>query len=258
MLVSELEGLLDIGSTAQVNSVLREILGHPQLEAEAFGAALRAIGMSEKPQKWRSAFEAGYERMPGSERKLAGRHMLAFYFAISDSTAALPYTKERYLQTTQDAMFAMDALLDAGSIDEAGRLAKRLERMAAEQQFEELDAACLIEALASYHAQIQNWEQALALRSQQPRDQIGVPDVAISLAELHLASALGAIESELRRIQALKAAPDRDRNLALSLPGIEDDLFAQTQKRLSRMKRSIELVLPKQRRLAFGFDVTSM
>jgi hypothetical protein len=152
-----MEGLLELGSTAQVNATLREISDHPQLNTKAFGAALRAIGMSKRPKKWRSAFETAYERLPRKEKKAAGRHMLAFYFAISDSKAALPFTNEPYLHTMQDAMFAMDALLEIGEMRNAARLAKRLERLAAEQPFDEADAACVIHALASYYARLRNW-----------------------------------------------------------------------------------------------------
>ena len=253
-LVSELEGLLDIGSTAQVNSVLREVLNHSEINADAIDAAVRAIGMGQRPNKWRSSLENAYDRMSPRQQKDAGRHMLAFYFAISDSQAALPFTKQQYLQTMQDTAFAMDVLLDAGALAEAGRLAKRLERLASEQPFDEADAACLVEALASYHARMRNWEQAIALRSQVPSGQPGLPNAAAAIAELHIASAIGVLDAELARIEKLRSGTERDPDLALSLPGIEDDLLTETELNLSHMKRLIARMLPKNRRPAVGFS----
>jgi hypothetical protein len=69
---------------------------------------------------------------------------------------------------------------------------------------------------------------------------------------LHIAAALGALEAELARIREGKAQTARDPDLALSLPGVEDS-FDETERNLSHMKRSIERILPKERRTALGF-----
>ncbi len=253
-ILGELGGFLDIGSTALANAALRELLDHSDLNAEAFGEALRAAGMRDRPEQWRDRLEAAYRRMPARERKAARRHMLAYYSAVWDAQAALPFTNPADLQTPSDIMFAMDVLLHAGELTRAKRLARVIER----QSFDDLgefDTAMLIASLASYYARVRDWEHALNLWSLLGAGDAGMPNVAASVTEIHIARALDTAAKELDRIGELKRDSTRDTDLALSLPGIEDDVFDSTEKELTRVKRGLERVLRPARRIALGLAV---
>jgi hypothetical protein len=249
-LVSELEGLLDLGATREAQKVIGRILVRSDVTVDAFWAAIRGIGMGPRPRRWREKVENAYANLPKTEQRIARVTMLSYFHMINESRAALRFCSLRELRTAGDILFAMDVFLDQDKLKEAGRLAKRAEKYLAGCD-DAFDLSCLIEAVASYHARMRRWQRASDLWSRAPRDQPLSSNASTGISEVFMAGALDAIQNELTTVAELKRR-GRNAEMMLSLPGTEEGLFSDTEKRLLRTKRGLERLLPERRRKALG------
>lgn len=250
-LVSELDGLLDLGATRQAQRAIDRILVQSDLTANALWVAVRGIGMGPNPRKWRAKVENAFANLPKREQRIARVTMLSYYHLVHEPSAALPFCSMRDLHNPADVLFAMDVLLDQGKLKKAGRLAKRAEPHLAECG-DAFDLSCLIEAVASYHARVRNWQRALELWTLAPRDQPLSSNASTGISEVFMAGALESVQNELTVVAELKRSGPQDREMLLSLPGTEEGLLDDTEKRLLRTKRGLERLLPERRRVALG------
>src|SRR5437667_6220583 len=150
-LVGELNGQLELGASGEVRRLARAILQHPELAADEFWEAIRAIGTMDFPPKWRRGVEMSYARLGRKEQRRARSTMMTYYYMIWEPELALSFCVLRNVRDPGELMFAMDLYLHAGNLSEAKTVARKCERALAEPQ-RPFDAGCLIEALASYHA----------------------------------------------------------------------------------------------------------
>ena len=248
-LVSELSGQSELGAKREMRILTRAILRHPDLGVAELWEAVTSIGMMDSSRTFRKEVENTYQRMRPKERHRARSIMMDYYYMINEFDLALSFCSIRSLNSPSELMFAMDLYLHANRLDEAKAVARKCEKALPKAETAS-DAGSLIEAIACYHARCRNWGAALEAWSLAPRDEPMARNAAVGRAEVFIAGALDAISSELATVTRLMKQPPSELNL--SLPGIEDKLYKDTQRDLLRIKRGLERLLPGRSRRAFG------
>jgi hypothetical protein len=252
VLAQELEGLIDLGATKQAVKVVRQILKLKTPSASALWHAVRALEMMDGPRHWRSDIEAMYGRLTKRDQRRARSAMLRYYYSIDEPQLALSFCSVRDLHSAPDLMFAMELCLDTNKLAEAKKIARKCEKMKIDNPF---DASARCQALASYYARIDKWWLAFRQWNDAPRDQPISRQAVNGCIEVLLAMALAGIEAELRTVTQLRSTVDP--HLAVSLPGIQNELLDQTERDLLRFKRGMERLFPPERQRAFGLCDTS-
>lgn len=253
-LAAELDGLVDLGAERQIIQLVSQILRLPKPTAIALVQVIRAISMLKRPRRWRSRIEAAYTRLSKPEKHYARGAMLAYYCTIWEPQLALRFCKLRHLDSPGQLMNAMHLHLHANDLTQAKKVARKC-RKAMAQIHDAHDASCLAEALGRYYARTREWQRALKVWTNAPRDQPMARDAAVGRVEIFLAQALVAVREELAIVASLRGKVDA--SLAISLPGIEDALLNDTAKDLRRFENGIPRLLPQKRQKAFGLSKTA-
>jgi hypothetical protein len=253
-IAKELDGFLDLGMTVEARKLVREILRHPDLGAGEFADAVRAIGMDDRPQRWRPSIESAHKRLPKKEQRRARASMLAFYIAVNDTKAALPFCAARDLSAAPYLWFAMEALLEHGKAKEAKAVARKCAvlRRAAHTAF---DQGCLSDALASYYIRRGDWARAHDACLIAPNWAMLPRSRAIRLVEFYLAAALKSIESGLYVTKELRRQTPV--SLKVCFDGATEGLVKETEKNLMKFRRVLERLIPSKRRRALGLLTVS-
>lgn len=112
----------------------------------------------------------------------------------------------------------------------------------------------MIEALASYHARIGEWNTALELWEHAPLDQPFNREALTGIVKIHAARALVHARQGLLIVNQLKQSPSTD--LEIQLPGNEAGMLVDTEKALRKLERALEKVAPATVQKALGLERT--
>ena len=167
--VESLQGYLGLGMQRQCLATAKRLLRRPQLTAHAFAEAVDAILIQGcNLRHWQPWIEVAYERLSFTDRKLVRFQMLGFYVSREEWKSAEHYVPETSSNAVE-LLFAMWTLLELRRDSSAERIYRQCLKawragsgrwVEPRDEDEEMKISALIEAIASYFAQVGRWRDA--------------------------------------------------------------------------------------------------
>jgi hypothetical protein len=252
----ELEGFSDLGMQCEALRLARQKLKSLSIRGADFRSALDVLLVqADKLRTWSPLVEAAYARLSKRDQRSTRLSMLAFHYSTRNYERASHFIPPRFGSGCDsiELAFAVDTMLELGNITEANKLAGKLPR--AIQNAENPTAqAVLVNCLAEYLARKGQWNEAIQIWEAVQSDAILAENAVTGMAEIHAARALRAIRSGLATIEELKA--NFDPKLETTLPGNEKTRREQAKKKLSRLEKMLEKIVPKERQRELGIART--
>jgi len=248
----EIRGYIDLGMEREVFSLARRFLERDPLEPEAFNAALDGLLVhGDRLKRWSRTVESAYARLPHKAKGAVTSMMLAFYYSTREFDKAQALIPKRLdaAVNIQDLAFGIDLLTEMNRLDDAGKLVRRVIKTV-DLTEEERSLGILKRSLAEFYARAGEWEQAIEFWQPLRTDRGLAESAILGIVEARLAQALRGVREGLAALREMQANPDPE--LAITLRGKEDLRWRQTQKKLRRVGRAIERVLPKKSHNDFG------
>ncbi len=249
-----LSGYCELGMKRDAMKVASQILAKPRIAPVEFSEVIRALGMMASQaelQDCKVLVQAAYERQPLKTKKAMGGEMLRYYYSLKDWVNALRFLSAHELKNAENAVFAMDLLLETKRMKEAKRFARQCEKWL-QVRLSRFEAGVVMEALASYSAQVGEWDKALHFWGHAPLEEPFRHNALSGIVAIHLARALEAVQTGLHALDDLKKSPDMEN--AISLPGNDEAMTRDAEKELLWFKRRIEKLLPEATRKELGID----
>ncbi len=242
----ELEGLLGIGLKDDALGMARRAFKKPVISADLFNAALDVVlTCVARPKSWTKLIDSAYARLSKRGKQAAGFLMLAFHGGIPNHEVAQRFLPKRFNGPLglAELAYAMETMLALDRMNEAEKLAHKFPH-AIRQAQHPMMKAMLRNLLADYFARSGEWEKAASLWEELRLDSCFAETANLGIVELHLAAAMQAAKKGLESVEKLKSNPDPE--LAIMLPDNEKERWEEVQKKLNRLGKELEKVLPKQ------------
>jgi len=165
--VESLQGYCGLGMQRQCLATAKRLLRRPQVTAHAFAEAVDAILIQgSNLRHWQPWIEVAYERLSDPDRKKVRFQMLAFYVSREEWKSAENHVPQRS-DNPIELLFAMWTLLELRRDSSAQRIYRQCQKawragsgrwVEPRDEEEEMIISALIEAIASYHAQMGHWD----------------------------------------------------------------------------------------------------
>jgi hypothetical protein len=251
--ILELQGYQEIGMQKQALQLARRLLTRYTTISAAVSEALWAVLVHANGLKrWRRLVERAYGCLPRREQRKVRAQMLGFYVSVEDWKAAESLLSQKPV-AAQELMLAMWTFLNLHKLEDAARIERNCRRrlQIAHDPFER---STLIEALASYHAQIGELASAEEFWVSAPPEQPLFENAASGLVQIH---AMRARYHVAAGVLALEHAGTGQPELELSLPGIHKSLASNTNEKLLKYDAALRRVLPDKDLWRFGIEADS-
>lgn len=258
-LLEYLDGHIDLGQKREVLRLCTRVLAQRRVSSEAVWSVVRAVGMYGTRRGWAAKLEACYAWQPAKICRSLDGSMVLFYGGFGDWPNAARFAGVRKNWQPHEAAFVMEALLDAGRIDEARRLHSICFRDWCELYSHATNGPMIGDAaeterfffrhtMALYEARTGGCSSAALLWSHCPDDHPLVTTAMRNCLDAYLCCALGAANDGIKLVERLS----RDDPSMLELPCNHDREMAQHLRDLQRCRRTLERLVTPERRKEFG------
>jgi len=230
----------------------RQILKRSGIDGSSFKAALNAVLVqADRLKAWKPLLEEAYARLSKRDQRTARSPMLAFYSSIRDWESAYRMLPARHT-TALELLFSMETLLNLRKVNAAKSVQRKCQRML-RQRIDTFSASALLDALASYHAQIgelgaaeEYWGELSTLDEPLARGGMaGLVEIAAVRGMFFVAAGL------LQLAEFEKKGFD---DLAIILPHNRRARFAQAERQLLRYQKALEKIVPPSELRRYGID----
>ncbi len=240
--LKELEGFAELGMANEAMALARRILKSPGLSSVGFRLTVTTIlAMSSALEKWRVDVAEAYGRLTAADKKDVASAMLGYYCSLGDWKLAAKFVPAGP-KTFNDAFLSMGVLLGLGRFTEAKRIIPACEELLGKEKGD-YERNALHDALADYYSQTGNWTQAVEHWSQVS---LAEPLGTNALIGIVQAQVVGAIETVRRQLTTLEEySKSHVGQQEVQLPGNEASILEDTRKRLRKMAKQLQSVLPK-------------
>ncbi len=245
--MNELQGYVELGMQKDALALARKLLKQPTVLPQTFNEVLHAILVqADSLRRWRPLIEKVHSQFSSKQKRkrLVRNVMFHFYVAMSEFGVAFLYMPLKPRQA-DDLLYCMWTLLNLRYMDACGDIADRFKRIA-EKPKSEFENSCMLEAIGSYGAQKGWFDVAENMWGQAVCHEWFEANAWEGLINVQIAKAHGYADDALKRIAARK--PDYDPQL----PRNEEQFKLASLKELSRLKQSLNRVLPEKELWRFG------
>lgn len=253
--LDELQGHVDLGMKRDALRLARQFLKSDRINASEFNAALEAVLIqADRVRPWKTLVEEAYARLSKQDHREVNSQMLGFYYSLHDWESAYRLLPARP-QTAHDLMFSMETLLNLRKMAAAKSTQRKCLRML-KQRIDTQAAAALLDALATYHAQLGDLDAAEKYWQEVARLDEPFADNGLSrLVDIQVVRAMLYVKTGLLQIEEFGKKGDDAQ--AITLPRNRDAILRQAERRLKRYQKSLEKIVPPKELWSFGFGQKS-
>jgi tetratricopeptide (TPR) repeat protein len=246
---SELSGYLELGMMSEAERLARAYLTNEQPSGQQFGEAMDAILVSAEPSRWKAQIEKAYKSLSRDHRSAMRFKMLSFYWSLSDLKTAEDFLSWKNGCDPAELLIAMEIYLESGRIQEAGKVARKCERVLKAPR-SDFDEGMLRTALGNYYGRQGQPVRALNCLTEMPLNSPFLRNALVTTVELSLLPALTALDRGFDAIARKKQDPDL--SIELQMPRLEDELMAEIERDLRQLKRKLEKIVSPSRQRELG------
>lgn len=241
----ELEGFLELGMHEDCLRLAKALLKHKTVTPYTFVQVLEAVLIQADDLRcWRRLIEKVHSKFSKKQKRIVATAMFHFYVSLNEFGAAFIYMPLNP-RTAPDLLFNMWTLLHLRYSEESKLLFLKVDQLWRRTDCD-FERSCLLEAMASYYAQLGKlefaerlWSESIELDWFQENAWTGL--INIQVAKSHAYS-----------LTAQKRIAERKPDWDPMLPRNEEERKTASIKEFGRIKQSLNCVLPEKELWRFG------
>ena len=246
---AELSGYLELGMNEEAEQLASAYLRNRGISSYRFSEAMDAILVSSDVSRWRPNVEQAFANLSPEDQQAMRFTMLSFYWSLHDLGAAHRFLVCDNKCEACELLMGMDIYLHLGKMVDAAAVARRCERLL-KKASSDFDEGNIRAALADYYSKIGDPVRALDCWTAMPLNSPFLRNALINTVELSLLPALTALQRAFDAVVQKKRDPDL--SIEIQKPGLEDQLTADIERDLKKLKRKINAIVSPIRQRELG------
>ena len=252
---SELDGLIEMGMQREALRAARRTLKSKPISVTAFNTAMNAILTFQDMRKtWRPLVESAYAALPKRSRSVVRFSMMSFYYSMRDYEAAAKLVPWHFSGDLwlMELAFSMETLLTLNRMDAMKRLVRKVPHALKIAEHSMMQAQLLC-CWAEYLARKGDWNKAIKLWEIAQVESTFTGDAVVTVVEIHVARALRAIRFGFQLLKQFEKNIDPETEIIV--PGNDDALRQQSEKRFRRLENILQKILTEERQAELGMNL---